>query len=225
MAPRVALAGGIESDHAMDRTREAQLVQHVMDGDRAALGDLLEKYKDRLYNVVLRMVGSRDEAVDVAGQAMLNIIQGIDSYRGPAAISTWMIRIAMNTSISHLRKRRLRQVISLDGSDRSDHEDQSTPLREQLANQREPAPDQNVQDREMVGLLQAAIGRLEEQFRSVLVLTDIDEMDYQQIAMVLSVPVGTVKSRLFRARLSLRHAMLKLVKRQQAPAAQREGLA
>ncbi|MDP6058187.1 MAG: sigma-70 family RNA polymerase sigma factor, partial [Pirellulaceae bacterium] len=142
----------------MDPASEAHLVSHVMEGDRAALGDLLERYQHRLFNIVRRMVGNREDAVDVTGQAMINIVQGISGYRGPASLSTWMIRIAMNAAISYRRKQRLRQTISLDGSDSNSHEDQSSPLRDQLANERELEPDQSVQQREELALLQVAIG-------------------------------------------------------------------
>ena len=91
------------------------------------------------------MVGNRNDATDVMGQAMVNIVQGISGYRGPVSLSIWMIRVAMNTAISYRRKQRLRQTISLDGSDSNSHEDQSSPLREQLASERELAPDQSVE--------------------------------------------------------------------------------
>ena len=98
----------------MSPAEEKQLVERVMDGDRSALGPLLEHYQHRLYNVALRMVSNRDDAAEVAQEAMLKIVQNVDGYNGQAAISTWMIRITMNLSISHLRRRRLRHTASLD---------------------------------------------------------------------------------------------------------------
>lgn len=185
---------------------ERELIAAVRRGDLDALGRLLKRYEKRLYNVVLRMVSDREDAAELTQDAMLKIVQHIQDFRGQSALSTWMIRIAMNLSISHLRKRQLRQTTSLDQT--APHDDQGTALRQQLADQREPSPDSNVEKKEMLGHLAAALDSVDGDFRAVLVLRDIDQMEYQQIAEVLAIPVGTVKSRLFRARLALRRTML-----------------
>jgi RNA polymerase sigma-70 factor, ECF subfamily len=202
----------------MPPEQEAQLVRRVMEGDRSALGPILEHYQHRLFNVALRMVGNRDDAAEVAQEAMLKIVQNVDGYNGKAAISTWMIRITMNLSISHLRKRRLRQTASLDaeypgkgnGDGGGGRGDAMSALRHQLVQEHEPEPGECVQQREMIAHLQNAMTRLDDDFQAVLVLRDINEMDYQEIAQALEIPVGTVKSRLFRARLALRQEMYKI---------------
>jgi len=194
----------------MDQASEAQLISNLMKGDRASLGELLGQYQHRLFNIVLRMVGNRDDAVDVMGQVMANIVQGISCYRGPASLSTWMIRVAMNAAISHRQKQPVRHTISLDGLEVTSQVDMPSSFREQLTSEWEPAPDPSVQQRELLSLLQIAISRLAEEFQPVLVLRDIDGMDYEQIAQVLAVSIGVVKSRLFRARLALRREMLQL---------------
>lgn len=118
----------------------------------------------------------------------------------------------MNQSISHLRKRRLRRTVSLDQPGRSDNgpDDLATALKHRIEDTREPGPDQCVQDSEMLDRLKQAISHLDDDFKAVLVLRDIDQMDYAQIGKTLEVPVGTVKSRLFRARLALRQEMDRL---------------
>lgn len=186
---------------------EQNLVERIQGGDRAALGELLDSYQHRLFSVALRMVSNRDDAAEVTQDAMLKIVQHIDKYNGTAAISTWMIRIVMNMSISHLRKRKLRLTVSLDSTGKAGNDDQSSALREQLPDDGEPGPAMSVQKREMVKILHNCLARLEEDFRSVLVLRDLNEMNYEQIAGTLEIPVGTVKSRLFRARLALRKLM------------------
>ena len=186
---------------------EQQLVAAAMAGDQAALGQLLERYQTRLFNVCLRMLGNRDDAAEICQDAMLKVIEHVGDYRGQSAISTWMIRIAMNLSLSKLRKRAVRQAASLEVA-RAGHEDQSSALRNQLTDHREPAAEQRVEQREAVAQLYVAMDRIEADFRAVLVLRDIDQMDYQQIADVLAIPIGTVKSRLFRARLALRQQLL-----------------
>ena len=194
---------------------EPQLVHRAQKGDRDALGELLVNHQNRLYNVALRMVGDREDAAEVTQEAMLKIVQHIGGYDGRSQLSTWMIRITMNQAISHLRKRRLRKTISLDADGASSatasqgmtYDGHSTALRDRLPDEQEPDPHQCVEQDEMLVHLHQALNRLEDDFRSVLVLRDINEMDYRQIADVLSVPVGTVKSRLFRARLALRQEM------------------
>jgi RNA polymerase sigma-70 factor (ECF subfamily) len=195
----------------MPSSAERELLDQIRSGDRAALGLLLKSQERRLYNVCLRMVGNRDDAAEVCQDAMLKIVQHVDSFRGDAALSTWMVRIAMNQSISHLRKRRLRITTPLDAADNGQDADPGgTALRHRLADTREPAPDVGVEQSEMLQLLQIAIDRISAEFRAVLVLRDIDELDYRQISEVLDLPVGTVKSRLFRARLALREQMVAL---------------
>lgn len=207
---------------------EQALLARYQGGDQQALASLLQTYERRLYNVCLRMVSNRDDAAELTQDAMAKVVEHLHDYRGDAELSTWMIRIAMNQSISHLRKRRLRHTVSLDApasgpsagsprrprlaalpsNGRFGRAGQVTVLRRQLVDRREPGPLERVQHREMVELLWAAIGRLEDEFRAVLVLRDIEELDYRQIADVLELKVGTVKSRLFRARLALRQQMV-----------------
>ena len=195
----------------MHQPSDTVLIEQVRDGDRAALGQLLEKHQNRLFSIALRMVSNRDDAAEVTQDAMLKIIQHFDSFRSEAQVTTWMTRIVMNQAITRLRRRKLRDHASLDstritGSDG----DQAASLRKVLENTREPGPEQRVEEGEMIDRLLSAIDRLDTDFRAVLVLRDLEEMDYQQIADTLEFKVGTVKSRLFRARLALRQEMQKI---------------
>lgn len=197
-------------------TSAAQLLEDARTGDPAALGQLLTEHQDRLYRVCLRMVGNRDDAAEVCQEAMLKIVQNIGSYRGDAKLTTWMTRIAMNESLTHLRRGKLRRTVSLDddhtsgGHSSGGGGDQAAGLRARLADEREPDPAQRVQTNEQLRLLERALAMLEPQFRCVLVLRDIDGMDYQQIGKAMDLNLGTVKSRLFRARLALRQAMINM---------------
>lgn len=195
----------------MSQQSDTLLIEQVRDGDRAALGQLLEKHQNRLYSIALRMVSNRDDAAEVTQDAMLKIVQHIDTFRSEAQITTWMTRIVMNQAITRLRRRKLRDHASLD-STRTTHADgdQAGSLRKVLEDHREPGAEQRVQEGEMIDQLLLAIDRLDTDFRAVLVLRDLEEMDYQQIADTLEIKVGTVKSRLFRARLALRQEMQKL---------------
>ncbi len=174
------------------------------------MGELLGNYRNRLFNVALRMVNHEEDAAELTQDAMLKIVEHLHEYDGRSQLSTWMIRITMNLSISHLRKRKLRRTTSLDageGPGLSGGSEVSNPLSDRIETENELPPPQCVEKSEMLDHLQGAMDRLDEEFRSVLVLRDINEMDYREIAQILEVPVGTVKSRLFRARLALREQM------------------
>ena len=204
----------------MMNPQEKKLIEAAQRGDQSAMGLLLERYQDRLYRVVLRMVSHRDDAAEVTQDAMLKVIKNISRFKGDSNISTWMIRIAMNQSISHLRRRKLRKTTSLDQTPGDDPNNRA--MRHDLHDSSEPPPEMRVEQSEMVEILHRALGMLAEDFRSVIVLRDIDQMDYQQIAEVLDIPTGTVKSRLFRARLALRQQMMQLCEPapQESPAAE-----
>ena len=187
------------------QTDDATLATLARDGDRSAVATLLERHERRLYHVVLGMLRHRDDAADVTQDALVKVVQNLDGFRGDAQVTTWMTRIAMNQAISFLRKQKRRPTTSLD-AERNGHsgEGQAYTLRHQLEQQREPSPSHGVEQQEQEDRLRDAIAALDEPFRAVLVLRDLDQMDYQQIAEALDLPLGTVKSRLFRARLMLR---------------------
>lgn len=200
----------------MPEPHEQDLLSRARKGDQGALAELLRAHQGRVFNVCLRMVHNRDDAAELTQDVLLKIVQHLPEYRGQAELSTWMTRIAMNQSISHLRKRKLRQTASLDGSSgggasrngRASTGEGVPALRLRLADDREPGPEARVERDEMLDRLRQAVAELDEEFRAVLVLRDIEEMDYAQVAEALGLPMGTVKSRLFRARLALREKMV-----------------
>ncbi len=195
----------------MTHPAEQALLAKARRGDQQAIGELLLAYQDRLYSVCYRMVSHPDDAAEVCQDVLLKIIQGIGRFRGESGLATWMTRIAMNQSISHLRKRRLRRTVSLDQpAQAGQSDDQAATLRQQLADPSEPTPDQRVQDSEMLEKLQLAMANLDDDFRAVLVLRDIEQQNYADISQALDLPLGTVKSRLFRARLALRQEVDRL---------------
>lgn len=184
--------------------RESQLMQMVLRGDRGALGELLHAYHKRVYHVCLRMVSHAEDAAELTQEVMLKAVQHVDSFQGQSKFSTWLLRIAMNCSVSHLRRGKTRSSLSLEDSYSSE---QSSPMKNMIASDREPLPAQSVQLKEQIDQLTHALGTLDPASRSIIVLRDLQGADYQQVADVLGVPVGTVKSRLFRARLALRQAI------------------
>jgi RNA polymerase sigma-70 factor (ECF subfamily) len=191
-------------------------MQRAQEGDRAALAELLTQQQDRLFHLALRLVSDRDDAADVTQQTMLKVVEQLSEFRGQAQLTTWMRRILVNQAFSLLRKRQTRNKhhapaathARADGGDDEGRPGAADPL--QNAATREPDPGLRVQQQEVSSRLQAAIDGLEETFRAVLVLRDIDGMNYAEIGEALELAPGTVKSRLFRARLQLRQQLEQL---------------
>jgi RNA polymerase sigma-70 factor (ECF subfamily) len=190
---------------ADEREAEEQaLVAAINRGETQAWARLLSEYQDRLYGVCLRMVGDREMATDLTQDAMVRIIQGLASYDGRSRLSTWMIRVTMNVCLSRLRSEKHRRHASLDAvlSD-----DSRTEWSSAHAQTREPPASSGVERDESRLQIIAAMSRISPEHRAILVLRDVQGLDYEQIAQALEVAVGTVKSRLFRARLALRRAL------------------
>jgi len=192
--------------------RDAELLKKAQLGDRGAYGQIVVKYQHRLYNGVLRIVGDAEEARELTQEAFTRGLMKIDSFRGDSQPYTWLFRIAANLAISQLRKVQRRRVFSLDAlqAGKSNNgkpvpHDQATGLADRFqraAGQTTPA--QQIENRERDQHVLAALGRLDAEYRAVLVMRDIEGFDYQQMADILNLPLGTLKSRLFRARLALR---------------------
>ena len=196
--PSAAVARGA----SLTPLAELQLVEAHRRGDPDAMGQLLEAYQRRLYSICYRMVRNEHDARDLTQDSMVRVIQGLDSYDGRSKLSTWIIRVTMNTCLSYLRKQRLRRHGSLDPASENAAAGPIDPR-----STGELLPSSRVELSEMRLVLGRAMMRLDPDMRAVLVLRDMQDLEYQSIAHSLEVPIGTVKSRLFRARLALRAAV------------------
>jgi RNA polymerase sigma-70 factor (ECF subfamily) len=199
------------SEPPSDQAAELALVAAIRRGDQSAWADLLTRYQDRLYSLCLRMVGNRDMAQDLAQDSMVKVIEGLATYDGRAALSTWIYRVTMNVCLSKLRSEKYRRHASLEpegGSEDGTHKSYSTfrsyNTGEALSHPKEPEALRRVQAKEDRSQVAAALLRIPADQRALLLLRDARGLEYEQIAEVLGVPVGTVKSRLFRARAALR---------------------
>ena len=173
-------------------------------GDRVAFGRLVHALQDRLYNAVSRLVNRPEDAMDVTQEAFAKALANIGECRGDSQPYTWMFRIAMNVAISDRRKQAVRKAVSLEAETRSSvGDDQMTSLRMRLAG-KGPSPFETATKNETIERVRMALERLEPAERTILVMRDVDGMDYAEMASVLDVPLGTLKSRLFRARVALR---------------------
>ena len=195
-----------------DEAIDLKLVEAIKRGEGSAWPALIARHQDRLFSTCLRMVHNRDLAADLTQDSFVKIIQGIDSFDGRARLSTWMIRITMNVCLSKLRSEKLRKHASLEGSqDKNTQSD--TGLLGGFEQDREPASGLGVEAHEDQERVLLALRQLDPDQRAVLILSDCRGHSYEQIAEVFGVAVGTVKSRLFRARTALREMVERMEKK------------
>jgi RNA polymerase sigma-70 factor, ECF subfamily len=193
-------AGAIPLDDAI-------LVEQVRAGDMSAFSRLVTKYQDRVVNTCWRISGNLDDAQDLTQEAFLRALESIDAFQRKSGFYTWLFRIAVNLSISHRRKASRGVKLSLHGDDgrwRSDH--QAARLVGRVTRDSDD-PSSRLSAKETTQIVTEGLEQLDDDYRAVIVLRDIEGFDYEQIAGILEVPIGTVKSRLFRARMELRNRL------------------
>jgi RNA polymerase sigma-70 factor (ECF subfamily) len=180
----------------------------VVGGDGSAFGAIVERHQDRLFNTVYRLVGSAEDARDLVQETFVKAYENLEGFRSSSSLYTWLFRIAVNTSLSHRRKRKWLQV---GGMPNADGDSLSAA---EMPDAAAPDPSDSLEAVETERAVQQALDSLDEEQRTVVVLRDIQQCDYQEIAEILGVPPGTVKSRLHRARLALREKLQRLLKTQ-----------
>lgn len=196
------MAGATSKPIETVNLNDRRLIDECLDGHPEAFGALVRRYEDRLYGTVAHLIGSREDARDIVQETFVKAYQALGTFAGNASFYTWVYRIAVNHAIS--QKRRQRTVLSIDarrdlhGDDPADDPERTQPSRplEQAERQRQ------VQD---------ALARLPTDYRTVLVLKDIEDHSYATIAEIVGCPIGTVRSRLHRARVELRDMLRHLV--------------
>jgi RNA polymerase sigma-70 factor (ECF subfamily) len=170
-----------------------QLIDEALHGESAAFGQLVTRYQDRLYNSLVHVVGSTDTAYDVAQDAFVQAFVKLETFERSSAFYTWLYRIAYNLAVS--RHRREKPAVSVEH------------VREVLGHEpldRGPGPGARLEQEERACQVRAALATLSEDHRAILILREVDGCAYEQIADILDLPIGTIRSRLFRARLQLR---------------------
>ena len=175
---------------------DAQLIHDTLAGKSAAFGQLVRKYQDRLYNTLVHVVGSPDDALDIVQEAFVQAFLKLETFRQSSAFYTWLYRIAVNLAASHRRRRK--PALSVEQARESSGLEPIDP---------ELGPEDVAQRGERCQQVQQAIAGLNDEHRAVLVLREIDGYCYEAIAEILEVPIGTVRSRLHRARLQLREEL------------------
>ncbi len=207
-------AGSALTDAEREQIAERRLLRRLRRGDHRAFATIVRSYQQRVFNIVFRLLGNREEAEDVAQDVFVTVYQNASSFRGESKFSTWLYRVAVNHSKNRLKylKRRGRHA--------------GRPLDEVAERQMAmgsgetqpsyhaaiPRPDDLAQGRQLEAIIQQEMARLDEDHRLLVVLRDIQGLSYQQMAEVTGLNVGTIKSRLHRARLALKGALARHMK-------------
>ena len=191
---------------------DSVLVQQSQMGDTTAMERLILRYQNRIYNVILKMCGNPDDAAELAQETFVKVIEGIDKFQGKSSFYTWLFRIAVNLTLNHCQRSSRTAARSLDAEETEPDGTTSQTLRDCLSDERALDPAAVAQNRELCELAKKSLLQLEEPQRAVVVLRDIEGMDYAQIAEVLNIELGTVRSRLSRARGNLREILEAMLK-------------
>ena len=177
---------------------EPELIARAKQGDHSAFEQLVRENEKRIYNLTLRMVGNPEDALDLSQEAFLNAWKGLASFKGDSAFSTWLYRLASNACLDFLRSKKRRQDTT--GSPLSLDDEEAPPPPADDSSR----PDLQLERKERVQALHRALDGLPIHHKQVLVMRELSGLSYQEISDTLNLDLGTVKSRLTRARLALK---------------------
>lgn len=177
---------------------ESQLIEKSLDGDATAFEELVALFDKKIYNYCYRMTNNADDAEDLTQEVFIKVYRNLKSFRRDSKFSTWIYRIAYNTCIDNHRKRRLKLLPLNRGDDEQQDIDIPSP---------NPLPEDQVISGEQYDIIKECIAQLKLEYKSVIILRDIQNYSYQEIADILNIPMGTVKSNISRARAQLRNAL------------------
>jgi RNA polymerase sigma-70 factor (ECF subfamily) len=189
------------------KAEDAALIERWRRGDISAIERLVGKYQGRIYNLILKICANPDSAAELTQDTFVKIIENIDRFESRSSFYTWAFRIAVNLALNYCKRKTTVRWTSLDAETVADDEQTKQSLAAILQDEKSPDPSQIAENRELCRLVQAALDKLDDEQKTIIVLRDIEGMDYAQIAEVLVVELGTVKSRLSRARAALRHLL------------------
>lgn len=200
----------VEMGPWQERDTEAALVARCRAGDPAAFDTLVTAYSSMVYNVAYRQLGDREEALDLSQEVFLRVYRKLDSFRGESTFKTWVFRIVVNLAKNRQKwwkARRKDRTVSLDApASPADDEGTGPTAADRLADGR-PDPEAVARNRDLEARVLSGMEKLSSEHRQILVLRDIEDLSYEEIAQALELSEGTVKSRISRARLQLREVL------------------
>lgn len=197
----------VNSKFSSRAQEDLDLVAKAQKGDQIAFGKLMERYRESIFFMVLKMVHNRDDAEDLTLEAFGKAFNSIGNYSADFAFSTWLFKIATNNCIDFIRKKRL-QTTSLDQTSRQKDDGEVVTISVKDHN---PDPEEHMMKEQRAAKIRAAIEQLSPKYRSLIELRYLDELSYEEIAEKLDIPLGTVKAQLFRAKDML-YNILKVTK-------------
>jgi len=186
---------------------DAVLVRQCWEGDSAAIERLILKYQNRIYNVILKICADPDDAAELTQDTFVKVIENIDNFQGRSSFYTWAFRIAVNLTLNYCRRNVRIGFSSLDAEQIRGDSQPGRILKEFLSDDSTPDPAVVAQNRELCQIAVESLKKLDDAQRAVIVLRDIEGMTYAQIANVLDIELGTVRSRLSRARTKLKQIL------------------
>ncbi|HEX6614769.1 MAG TPA: sigma-70 family RNA polymerase sigma factor [Gemmatimonadales bacterium] len=190
------------------RLSDQEVVLQAREGREAAYRELIRRYERPIFALIFRMVRDRELAEDLSQETFVKALNAIGSYRPEFKFSSWIFKIANNAAIDHLRRREL-DTLSLEGSPHAATPEAMQATALQIGN-REESPLEAVEARELGSAIEAAIGRLRPEYRSCILLRHVEGRAYEEIAEILDLPLGTVKTYIHRARNELRQMLAHL---------------
>ena len=185
---------------------ESRLIERLLARDERAFNDLVRAYQRRVLTLVMRMLGNAAEAEDVAQEVFVQVFKAIGSFRGDSKLSTWIYRIAINLCKNRVKYLKVRHTEQQDELGDAEEKGALRGTRRTTVGAVE-RPDEMMSGKQVEQIVQRAILELEPTFRECLVLRDVEELSYEQIEEITGLPIGTVKSRIHRARAQLREAV------------------
>lgn len=184
---------------------DADLVSLAQDGKEAAYRELIRRYERPVFSLIFRMVRDREIAEDLAQDTFIKVLNHIDRYRPEFKLSSWLFKIANNVAIDHLRKRQL-ETVSIDGSPHAASAAEVEATQMDVAARQETALEE-MEAKEIGRAIESAIESLRPEYRSCIMLRHVEGRSYEEIAAMLDLPLGTVKTYIHRARHQLREAL------------------
>ena len=191
-------------------TSDTELVRRAKAGELDAFEALTNRYEQRVYGLAMRMLRQEQDAEDVTQQTFLSVLEHLESFRGEASFSTWVLRIASHAALKIIRKRKGLNTVSLEEATEKSDELDSIPHPEFIADWRQ-SPEHLVEQNEVRRLLDDALTRLDEKHRLVFLLRDVEGLSVRETAEALDLSEGNVKVRLLRARLQLREDLTRVM--------------
>jgi RNA polymerase sigma-70 factor (ECF subfamily) len=198
------------SDGALGTIREALLLRRLRARDERAFEEVVVLYRDRVFGLILRMVGNREEAEDLAQEVFITVLKSIDTFRGESKFSTWLYRVAANHTknrMKYLQRRAYKATSEYD-----DAAERAVSRGDATNGVRVQNPESAMAGAQVDRVVQSAIRELDEDHRELVVLRDMEELSYEEIVAITGLNEGTVKSRLHRARTALKEIVQKKLK-------------